>query len=248
MSILKGLASAAAATVIFATGALAADLPVRAPAPAPVFVSPVYNWQGFYVGGNVGYGFANGDVVGLRTFPGNVFVLPLQGSVDSSGIFGGLQAGYNMQFGSWVAGVEIDAQLSGMSASATGTLVSTKANVNWFGTLRGRLGYAIASNVLIYGTAGGALTDTSYKFTAPAPMLMNRSNTRAGWTAGGGMEYAVNNNWSVKAEYLYVHTGKHRVVNTAATFSTFETQSFHAVRLGVNYRFGGPAGAVVAKY
>ncbi len=249
MFLRKLLLAGVAGSSLFAAGAMAADLPVRAPAPAPVIMAPVFTWTGFYVGANVGYGMVQGDRVGIRTFPANVFVNPVQGSVDGNGVFGGIQAGYNIQYGSIVFGLEADAQLSGIRGTATGNLVNTRASIDWFGTLRGRLGYLITPNLMIYGTAGGAMTDVNYRWTGVAPFApLRASNERFGWTAGGGLEYAVNNNWSVKGEYLYVSTGKNRLVNVAQTHSTLETQSFWAVRLGVNYRFGGPSGPVVAKY
>lgn len=252
MQLIKSMVAGLALAAIVGPAAVAADLPVRgpAPAPAPVFAGPL-NWQGFYIGANVGYGAVLGDQVGIRTFPLGIFVPPAQGNVDSSGFFGGIQLGYNAQFGNVVAGVEIDAQLSGMRANSAGVVpifAQTSASINWFGTLRGRLGYLITPNLLVYGTAGGAMTEVGYKWAAPAPLLMNATNHRFGWTAGGGIEYAIDRNWSVKGEALYVSTGKNTVVNTFQTFSTIETQSFWAARLGLNYRFGGPAGAVVARY
>ena len=81
-----------------------------------------------------------------------------------------------------------------------------------------------------------------------APFALSHTHQRLGWTAGLGAEYAISGNWSVKAEALYVSTGLHRLVTIAGTHSTLESQSFWAARLGVNYRFGGPAGPVVAKY
>lgn len=255
MTLRNFLLAGLSGSTLFAAGALAADLPVRGPAPAPAPIFVVSNWNGFYIGANIGYGFGTGDVVGVRYHP------PVQGNFQgntgnakSSGVFGGIQAGYNMQFNQFVVGVEADAQLSGMRGSANGVLpdasiINTRAGNNWFGTLRLRAGYLVNPNLLIYGTGGVALTEVKYNWAGTGAFagVLSQTNQRVGWTAGIGAEYMIDRNWSVKAEGLYVDTGKKTIFNTTNSASTIETQSFWAVRLGVNYRFGS-TGPVVAKY
>lgn len=235
----------AAAAALVSTTAFAADLPSRkGPIYAPV-AAPVFTWSGFYVGANVGYGFVRDDVVGVM-HPG---LLGSIGNARSNGVLGGLQAGYNIQSGSLVYGLEGDMQLSAQKKTVTNTLAGYTAQMKdpAFGTIRARLGYAMG-NTLLYATGGVAFTNVKARLTDNILLLSDSSNEwRTGWTAGAGVEYAFTNNWSTKLEYLYVDTGKHWIGNVANAYGTRETQSFHVVRAGLNYKFGAPA-PVVAKY
>lgn len=166
-----------------------------------------YSWAGPYLGGNIGYEW---------------------GSVDNnpskpSGFVGGVQAGYNFQNGPWVFGVEGDIQAAG----ADDTFAPWKFSNPWFGTLRGRAGYAF-SNVLFYGTAGlafGELRGQTFGGT--------ESHTTAGWTIGAGAEMGLAPNWSAKLEYLYID------LSTSQFAITGVSNGYNAsmVRAGVNYRF-----------
>ena len=230
---------------VVSTAAVAADLPSRkAPVYAPV-AAPMFTWTGFYVGANLGYGFNHSDRVGVfdPAYLGNI------GKADSKGLLGGLQAGYNWQAGAMVYGLEGDFNWTGMKKSVGGVVpgYGATAKIPMFATLRVRLGYAMG-NALLYATGGLAVSDVKYRLvdfgTATAT---SHDNWRASWTLGGGLEYAFNNNWSAKVEYLYVHAGKHSIGNSALSYVTKETQGFHTVRAGLNYKFGGPS-AIVAKY
>lgn len=234
-----------------AAPALAADLPTRKPAIVPILVAAPFNWTGFYVGANVGYGWGVGDRVGLRT--STLGFLGDYGTLNTHGVFGGAQIGYNHQFGMFVAGLEADFQASGLSDSsgpnsALGFTVTGSSKQRWFGTVRPRLGVAF-DRFLVYATGGLAYGDTRYTVTATVPgaaAVMSRNDTRVGWTVGGGVEYAFTQNWSVKAEYLYTQYEQKRIsapfvttggVVTAVTASTVPTLSNHSARVGVNYRF-----------
>lgn len=199
----------AAATCVTAS-AQAADIYGRRPYAQPYTVAqPLANsWIGPYIGGNLGYGW--GDVS--------------NNSAKPSGVLGGLQAGYNWQNGAWVAGIEADLQLS----SADDTFAPWKFSNPWFGTVRGRVGYAFNS-ILLYGTGGlafGALK-------AQLPGGLSESNTSAGWTIGAGAEFALNQNWSAKVEYLYVDLSDKNFLMTGMS----NGYQFSTVRVGVNYRF-----------
>ncbi len=285
----------AAAISLFSVGsgniaARAADLPVKAPrAPA------VYSWSGFYFGGSAGYGwrddrttsFAQADpLVTFVTCGGGLggTCAPPVSSDLSGGVFG-IQAGYNWQFNSrWLLGVETDINFTSISGSATSApyriaLVTAQnvadQNVDWFGTVRARLGFLATDRLLVYGTGGfayaqiregttlNALTEQgafglgsafgcqAATNSAPACFVGNSSRTATGWTAGGGVEYALWDNFSLKAEYLYVNLGRGSVnvvalnnsafgpgIPKASFTAAFDRPDLNIVRVGVNYKFG----------
>lgn len=188
-----------------ATPTRAADL-YRGPAFAATPFNP-YSWNGAYVGVNLGYQWGKNT-----NWPTN-----------PSGIMGGGQLGYNWQSGSFVLGVEADLQASG----ADDTFGAYKFANPWFGTLRGRAGYAM-NNVLIYLTGGFAYGGGRVNFGG-----LSETQTHPGWTVGGGVEVGLTPNWSAKAEYLYVELSDQGYVLTGVK-NGFQSSVF---RLGVNYRF-----------
>lgn len=201
-------AAVVAATCVTAS-AQAADIYGRRPYAQPYTVNqPIANsWMGPYIGGNLGYGWGEVSNNGARP----------------SGVLGGLQAGYNWQSGALVLGIEGDLQLN----SADDTFATWKFSNPWFGTVRGRVGYAF-NNILLYGTGGlafGTLRAENGGFS--------ESKTSAGWTAGVGAEYAINQNWSAKVEYLYVDLNEKNFLLTGLP----QGYQFSTIRLGVNYRF-----------
>lgn len=233
------LAAAAAVATAFASTAGAADIR-RAPPPvakAPAYVAPIFTWTGFYIGGNLGYGWGDGS--GTVT---NTGIAPLGAtgpvSGNGNGILGGVQIGYNWQTGAFVWGVETDFQLSageGTFAGNTGAVTFTGNSKNeWFGTIRGRLGYAV-DRWLLYVTGGGAYSHNSISGTDSLARTFNASATGWSWTVGGGVEAALTNNWSVKGEYLYISTPDTLPIRAGTTI-TGDTDS-HVFRVGVNYRF-----------
>ena len=196
-----------------------------------------------------------------------------QQSIDPSSVLGGLQAGYNWQTGSLVLGVEGDfdwMHLSGSASSGPVTyaccgpaafVLTSQAHTDWLATARGRIGFA-ANNWLFFATGGAALTDlhAGFAFTddcgsfpatcgppgSNANEAVSLSSTKVGWTAGGGVEYGINQHWSVKAEYLYVDFSRVTGVgylnpvvggsNNNPFTHTFDLKA-NIARLGVNYRF-----------
>jgi outer membrane immunogenic protein len=194
---------------LITTPAAAADLYARGPAPAYA-ATPFqgYNWSGAYIGVNLGYQW------GKTT----------NWAAEPSGIMGGGQVGYNWQVHpNWVLGLEADLQGSG----ANDTFAAFKFSNPWFGTVRGRAGYAM-NNVLFYGTGGFAYGGGRVEIGP-----FTESQTHIGWTVGAGLEVGLTPNWSAKAEYLYVRLQNEPYALTGINHG-FQSNVF---RLGVNYRF-----------
>jgi len=242
--LLVGIASAA--TVLAAAGsARAADMAVKAPLP-PV-AAPLFSWTGFYLGANLGAAWAQRNVTDLF---GNTF------SRNSDARFiGGGQLGYNWQTGSFVLGVEgdIDGIVSNNNNGATvviggvGPFAVTSSNANWVATLAARFGWAV-DHWLFYGKAGGGWVGNTGGFTVTnvatgASVGSGGGSSTGGWLVGGGVEYAINNNWSVKGEYDFIGLG-HRnfavpVVVGGGLVDTFTSSSRNVqmVKFGFNYAF-----------
>ncbi|HXW25503.1 MAG TPA: outer membrane beta-barrel protein [Xanthobacteraceae bacterium] len=290
------------AALAVGTPAIAADLPPAPPVyKAPVIAPVIYDWTGFYVGGNVGYSWGEWDstnVGGIPTFPGSPTALGTTASPGVNGLVAGGQAGYNWQFNpKWVVGIEGDLNWSGERASDSGSLsltgiptgigvgacdahppclasIATTTTNNWslpwFATLRARLGYVPEPTWLLYATGGLALGEMEFstsntttttitngigQVVTPTGSLVgagpittaaafSESITRAGFAVGGGVEKMLTQNWTVKAEYLYLDWGSYTFLSGTG-YDTNVRLRDNIVRIGVNYKFGGP---VVAKY
>lgn len=202
--------AAVAVLVAGTTAAQAADLPYRSRAPYTVN-QPLnaYSWAGPYLGATLGYEW--GSVSNNPAKP--------------SGIVGGVTAGYNWQSGPIVFGVEGDISATG----ANDRFSDYKFSNPWFGTARGRLGYAF-NNVLLYGTAGLAFGSLELERGG-----LQQSQTSLGWTAGVGAEVGIYQNWTAKIEYLYVDLSKNSY--SLLPTPTDSALSFGTVRIGVNYHF-----------
>ena len=288
-------AGTAIAGIAFAGSALAADLPRRA-APPPVFTPvPVFTWTGFYAGFNAGYGFGTSDnnnvptVVGVNAASGlvaagNNVIAFGNGSNNNEGFVGGGQIGYNYQFtpgAGFVVGVEADAQYVDFGRNRNRAIVGPGSPIlagsqlfnpngvsglDYFGTVRGRLGYAF-DRTLVYATGGfayGAGGDSSFG-------LPNNSSDdfRTGWTVGGGVEYALptdsflnffkSSAVTLKVEGLYVnldqgnklsgafasnpagnlvYTTSPGVILASGNATRNQDTEFAVVRAGINYKFG----------
>ncbi|MDE2362779.1 MAG: porin family protein [Hyphomicrobiales bacterium] len=222
---MKKIILAALLAGVSSTAALAADLPSRKVAPAaPAYAAPMFTWSGLYVGLQAGYAWDKVSVGATST----VFGFLPAASVNNGGFVGGAHIGYNLQTGPAVFGVEGDVE---------GTTVRNSA---LRASVRGRLGFAV-DRVLFYGTGGLALATSNYN----TYYWNNGSNTRLGWTAGAGVEYAFAPNWSARLEYRYSDFGR---TNANGWLAPSVRRTENAVRLGVSYHFGGPAAPVVAKY
>jgi outer membrane immunogenic protein len=238
----------------------AADMPTKTPM---VRAAPAFSWTGFYIGGNVGYSWGRSDneviVAGLPPVLLGIPTASLargdRDQQDVDGVIGGFQSGYNWQGGSWVIGLESDLQFSGQKGDAQycnlGGTTCAVASLNashklwWFGTSRTRLGYLVTPSMLFYGTGGVAFGQIKSDYNLSlggAPFAsVNFKDVKAGWTAGGGIEFAFAGNWSAKLEYLYMDLGDSEVTVNAAGASARVTRGFtdHIARVGVNYRFSG---------
>ncbi|MBV9519750.1 MAG: porin family protein [Hyphomicrobiales bacterium] len=307
----KSVLLAAATLGLVGSSAFAADLPTRKGPPiAPVYVPPAFTWTGFYVGVNAGYGWLNNQrnnnlgfpFVGAVPFGGTSIPFASSGRSNNGGFIGGVQAGYNYQFGigsGFVIGAETDIDWADINRNRNngvlfgsftlpqfpGTLftpsnlgVNNHNNNNqYIGTVRLRAGYAFdrflvyATGGLAYGgvnnnnNIGGALSATTLSCAVcvvpgtggatnvtgvpvttilPTGIGTRSSSTRAGWTVGGGVEYAFTPNWTVKGEYLYenfghIHSAPGFVLPGAATVfnNSNRTVDVNVVRVGLNYKF-----------
>jgi outer membrane immunogenic protein len=226
---------------------------------------PPANWAGFYLGGNIGSGYAR-DRSSLSVNAGAIATERFNLSPD--GIVGGVQAGYNWQASNWVFGVEADIQASSQRdnkacvafCNPPVSFAAYDAKLPWFGTARGRLGYSVGST-LFYATGGFAYGNIKTRVNSTLFGVANNvefSDTKGGWTVGGGIETPftllglLGPNWTSKSEYLYVDLGSSSssftipVVGAATLTATTTTRvQEHIFRTGVNYHFNSP---VTAKY
>jgi outer membrane immunogenic protein len=260
------------------SGAQASDLPAY-PARAPIYAAPaafaaVYDWTGFYIGGNAGGGWHDNRSVSF--IPNGALLAPILGgppsqSFRTSAALGGAQYGFNWQFHpNWVAGIETDFDFSDIKGSGSANFLgagglapqlysaTASEQVEWFGTLRGRLGFVPVSNLLLYGTGGfaygnvkqsasisnigGTTVGVGAATCAGFAICYSGTSTRTatGWTAGGGAEYGLSRNWTIRAEYLYVDLGRNTfpVAGSLDSFTArFDPTTFHVVRGGFNFRF-----------
>ena len=201
--------------------ASAADLPRGTPYRAPVY-APQYNWTGFYLGINGGGGFGDSDWNGFAV-----------SNNPSGGMIGGT-AGYNWQgAGSpWVFGLEGDIDWTNIKDSTACGALNCQTKNNWFGTVRGRVGYAF-DRFLPYFTGGLAVGDVEANRTGFA----GSKDTNAGWTVGVGIEGVIAGNWTAKLEYLYADLGDTTCSAVACGAATNVDLTVNVVRAGLNYRF-----------
>jgi len=230
----------AAMASMVATSAVAADLPAKVYTKAPPPVVEVYNWTGFYIGGNVGYSWGRSSDDSTLTNGAGTVLLANSSAVNLDGVIGGGQVGYNWQVQNWVWGLEADIQGAdekgsrsftcptgvcsppfGVVAVFPGPAVNVSPmdqKIEWFGTVRGRAGILAVPTVLLYATGGlayGEVRTAETVGTAAASTAFANTDTRVGWTVGAGIEGAIGGNWTAKLEYLYMDLGK-----TSGSFST----------------------------
>ena len=252
---------ASVGAIAIAGSAFAADLPHRGPPPVYLPPPPIFTWSGLYMGGQIGYAWAS-DTANFTTLdPDRTFF-----SADTSpqGVIGGAHVGYNLQIAQWVVGLEGSVDGTSLSksvflAGGPGFLdpdhpdlaVGSRAEVQ--GSIRARLGFAF-DRVLLYATGGAAFAGVKNDYALSRTISLSEgiSKTRSGWTVGGGLAYAVTNNWSIRAEYRYSDFGSYNDY-PFATLASVPVARHHLtenqVQAGFSYKFNswGP-GPVVAKY
>jgi outer membrane immunogenic protein len=233
---------------------------------------PVFTWTGIYIGGQIGYARGTDAANAALNLPIWPRFFTKGYSLNPQGVIGGAHIGYNLQINQWVLGLEGTVEGTSLSGG-TSTLARTPAR-GPFGTLaartredvqgsiRARAGFAW-DRVLIYATGGAAFTGISDDYSAalpaavPAPIFLSlsKSQTRAGWTVGGGLEYAITNNWQVRAEYRYSDFGRYTDSFASVVLpAVFQSTSGHhltenQVQAGFSYKFDTRAPyPVVAKY
>ncbi len=232
-----GLA-AAAGTAFPIYSAAAADLPLAPALPptAPVAYAPeaIYNWTGFYLGGHLGGGFADSSWSDPFTGANNTFS-------SGAGFLGGAQVGANVQFNALVLGVDGDFSWTGLKGSGTDSIGDTiNTNTNWTSTVTGRIGAAF-DRLLVYGKGGIAFAQDQSNFTDVFANSASTTFMRTGWTAGAGIEYALNKNWSAKIEYDYLGFGSQALNFTTPTTPLYTSNAnlnVQEIKAGVNFRFG----------
>jgi outer membrane immunogenic protein len=257
-----------------AVAAQAADLPTtKGPPPTPVFVPPPFTWTGFYVGLNAGGIISSGsrNVTLVDPYTGDFLTSSFPGGIGNgkSGFIGGGQAGYDWQSGAFVFGVvtDFDGTTLNRNFNFTSTPygvpgpffndtlnVNAKANLDWLGTTRGKIGFVVTpdNRLMIYGTGGVAYGGGSSNFNIFDSnnglfWSGNPSSTRVGWTVGAGVEYAFTNNWEIGAEYLYADLGSNHITATPNSAASFFFPNVYATakidynasifRAFVNYKF-----------
>jgi outer membrane immunogenic protein len=214
----------------FAAAASAADLPQKAP---QQYYAPAFTWSGFYVGADAGWGWTSGS--------GTITMGPASGpfSASGNGFLGGIEGGYNWQFGSYLVGLEADIDGSSGSGNLTGNAgansITGTAKTPYFGTFRGRFGYA-ADRWLYYLTGGMVYGDGKLDGTSSVTGAFSSSATYWTWTLGAGVEAFIWDRWSAKIEYLYA--GKPSSVPVApGTTDVSGSSNTSIVRVGLNYHF-----------
>ncbi len=255
-----------AIAALMGTPALAADMVVKAPP------SPAQTWTGFYAGLNGGYGWGTNSTAVNAIDPTYAFgqttgTFPTSLSPTIEGGLVGGQLGYNWQTERYLVGLEADLDYSGMNGTANFTsapaggfagYTTTQSNrLEWLSTVRARLGWLITPSTLLYGTGGAAfgrdnIATSDVKLTGlttcPAGNLFcgvgSSSSTRAGWTAGAGLETMIWSKWTAKVEYLYFDLGTtsdqfiSTGVNPGTPLAQVSTRiNGNIIRAGLNYKF-----------
>jgi outer membrane immunogenic protein len=226
------LLAGTAALAIAASTAHAADLPSRY-SPAPTYNAlPVFTWSGFYAGLNAGLGWSVGT---SRHYD------PAFGRVNGgkSGFVGGIQGGYNYQFGMFVIGAETDLQYAAVDnkGSSYGSTYFPGNSDGYFGTIRARAGVAF-DRALVFGTAGFAYGDIGGNKAVDTELGRHRDNSNNwGWTLGAGAEYAITNNITAKVEGLYVNLDTSDNYALSDSVDIRRDTEFGVLRAGVNYKF-----------
>ena len=225
-----------------------------------------FSWTGFYIGGRAGYGWSDGGNVDIDLFDAeeDFEYDPGHQHLESDGFVGGGELGFNWQVAKWlVLGAETDFSGSGIDGHSSRehdvpdfdpdmTDAHLSQSVDWFGTIRGRIGFVPFCKLMIYGTGGFAYAGLDNSgvvdfrpFGGLSHLPASNDDTETGWTGGGGIEYAINRHWTIKVEYLYIDVGSNSAtgiqipdLNDPSTMVRYHwDNAFHTVTGGVNFKF-----------
>jgi outer membrane immunogenic protein len=224
MKSLRHTLLATASSVALIGSASAADMPMKAPAPA------VWSWAGPYVGLNVGAAWRNTAFTNPDRFS-TIVADPIWTDHGASFI-GGAQIGYNWQTANWVYGLEADFDgAGGKSSAALVAGITASSRMDWLSTVRGRAGMLVSPQLLAYLTGGVAFAQFSDNWGFPVFGGFSSNDVRAGWTAGGGLEYMISPRWTVRVEGLYADFGSKELTNTATFGTPYRSNFQHTVAL-----------------
>jgi outer membrane immunogenic protein len=232
--------------------AVAADLPARTYTKAPPYVAAaVYDWSGFYIGANGGYGWS-------RDCRRNLNIALDLGCYDATGGVAGGQIGYRWQSGGWVFGLEAQGDWADLKGSTVNLNPAVEpfsrlgSRMDAFGLFTGQVGYAW-NNALLYLKGGAAVTDRRFDFIFSPTGVVTQSTgfaTHWGGTVGAGVEYGFAPNWSAALEYDHIFEDRHNVVFTNAAGAVLPGSRISGgdtdlITARINYRWGGP---MVSRY
>ncbi|MDI4234491.1 MULTISPECIES: outer membrane beta-barrel protein [unclassified Bradyrhizobium] len=233
-----------------AAPAVAADLAARPYTKAPPMVAAIYDWSGFYIGVNGGWGSSHNTWTNTSVFGFGVG----EGSHDATGGTVGGQLGYRWQAGNWVFGVEGQgnwADFSGSNVSLIAPAVTNRSKIDAFGLITGQVGYAW-NNVLLYAKGGAAVTNSKHEGSVLGVTLDSVEKTRWGGTVGAGVEFAFAPGWSAGVEYnhLFLDTESHTFVSPILGVTRIDDikQDADLVTVRLNYKFGFGGAPLIAKY
>jgi outer membrane immunogenic protein len=234
------LATAATGAAAFVPGAMAADMPLKAPAPV---VAPAASWAGFYIGGHAGVAWHQAH--SANSYDGAPVFGLAEISANKTGFIGGGQIGYNWQRGNFVFGLEADGSWlsakAGNGTSTFGYLFGASQKIEWLSTVRGRFGLAVG-DTMAYVTGGVAFGGVKNQFGFLPGIVSSNSDTRIGWTVGGGVEHMWTPNWTIALEALFVDLGNSSansapvVVGGPGKSTKFSNQAVIG-RLKLNYKW-----------
>lgn len=223
-------AATAAALAISAGSAFAADLGIAPVAEQLYTTQSAYDWTGFYIGVNGGYGWSE-------------IKAPVAGAIvrHPEGWTGGAQVGYNYAFDGFVLGAEADLNISDIhKTEVTGGIAKADYSLEYYGTVRARAGYAI-DRFLPYVTGGLAYGRfNSALHIDGVGQITDQDMDHVGWAIGAGAEYAVTDNLSLRAEYLYADFGEEDYPNVSGALVITQVPvglTMHTARVGLNYKF-----------
>jgi outer membrane immunogenic protein len=232
-----------------AAPAIAADLPARTYTKAPVMMPALYDWSGWYVGINGGWGTENrcfDSTTAAGTF------ITSDGCHSTSGGVAGGQLGYRWEMNSWVFGLEAQGDWAGLSGSNASVLVPgdlNRSRMDAFGLFTGQIGYAWNTTLLYLKGGAAVVADRNDILAGGAVVATTPGDNRWGGTVGAGVEYSFAPSWSVAVEYDHLFIGNNLSTFTTPAGTIFGTDRIHGdadlVTARINYRFGGP---VIAKY